>query len=104
DAVSATPAGIGGGGLSPADRPLDPTRSIASLASAAKVGELFQYTIGNVSLPRQSSAMIPIVTDSVKVERLSIYNAAVLPRNPLNGARMTNTSGKHLLGGPLTVF
>ncbi|HZN64645.1 MAG TPA: hypothetical protein VFB66_05045, partial [Tepidisphaeraceae bacterium] len=65
---------------------------------------LFQYTVGNVSLPRQKSAMIPVVTDDVQVERLSIYNQSVLPRNPLNGARLRNTSGKHLLQGPVTVL
>ena len=48
--------------------------------------------------------MIPIITDPVDVERLSIYNQSVLPRNPLNGARVKNTTGKHLLAGPITVL
>jgi len=82
----------------------DMSKSVASIASASKVGELFQYTVGNVSLPRQRSAMIPIVTDDVEVEKLSIYNPAILPRNPLNGARLKNTTGKHLLQGPITVI
>jgi hypothetical protein len=83
---------------------MDATASIASVASAAKVGELFQYTVGSVSLPRQTSAMIPVVTDPVEVEKLSIYNLAVLPKNPLLGARVKNTTGKHLLQGPVTVL
>src|SRR5204862_4707663 len=74
------------------------------VASAAKVGELFQYTVGNVSLPRQRSAMLPIITDEVEVEKLSIYNQSVLPKNPLNGARVKNTTDKHLLQGPITVL
>jgi hypothetical protein len=78
--------------------------SIASVASAAKIGELFEYTVGNVSLPRQKSAMLPIVTDEVEVEKLSIYNQSVLPKNPLNGARLKNTTKKHLLQGPITVL
>jgi hypothetical protein len=78
--------------------------SVASVASAAAVGELFEYTVGNVSLPRQKSAMLPIVTDDIEVEKLSIYNASVLPKNPLNGARVKNTTGKHLLQGPITVL
>jgi hypothetical protein len=85
-------------------KPMDASSSIRSVASAAKVGELFQYTVGNVSLPRQKSAMIPIITDEVEVEKLSIYNASVLPKNPLNGARVKNTTGKHLLQGPITVL
>ncbi len=85
-------------------QPMDAAASIASVASAAKIGELFQYTVGSVSLPRQRSAMIPIITDPIEVERLSIYNQSVLPRNPLNGARLKNTTGKHLLAGPITVL
>src|SRR6185503_13050144 len=84
--------------------PMDATSSVRSVASAAKVGELFQYTVGNVSLPRQKSAMIPIITDEVEVEKLSIYNASVLAKNPLNGARVKNTTDKHLLQGPITVL
>jgi len=83
---------------------IDVTSSVSSVASASKVGELFQYTVGNVSLPRQRSAMIPIVTDPIEVERVSIYNASVLAKNPLNGARVKNTTEKHLLAGPITVF
>ena len=41
--------------------------SVASIASASKVGELFQYTVGNVSLPRQKSAMLPIITDDIEI-------------------------------------
>jgi len=48
--------------------------------------------------------MLPIVSDSMSVQKLSIFNASVLPRNPLNGARLKNTTGKHLLGGPITVL
>lgn len=85
-------------------QPLDPSSSVASLASAAQVGELFQYTVPNVSLTRQRSAMIPIVTDPVEIEKVSIYTPGVLPRNPLNGVRVKNTTGKHLLAGPVTVL
>ena len=97
------------GGLGLADRdkdmtPMDPSASVASAASAAKLGELFQYTVGSVSLPRQKSAMIPIVTDAVETEELSIYNQSVLAKHPLNGARVKNTTGKHLLQGPVTVL
>jgi uncharacterized protein YeeX (DUF496 family) len=88
----------------PTPQPMDVTSSVAALASAAQVGELFQYTVPNVSLARQRSAMIPIVTDPVEIERVSIYTPGVLPRNPLNGVRVKNTTGKHLLAGPVTVL
>lgn len=82
----------------------DANRGVSSQAESAQVGELFQYTVSGVSLPRQKSAMIPIVTDDIEAERLSIYNHAVLAKNPLYGARLTNTTGKHLLQGPVTVL
>ena len=78
--------------------------SVRSLASTSNLGALFQYAIPNVTLARQKSAMLPIVTDTVGIERLSIYNASVLPRNPLNGVRLKNSTGKHLLQGPITVL
>jgi hypothetical protein len=84
--------------------PLDAASSVAAMAAAAKMGELFQYTVPDVTLARQKSAMLPIVTDSVELERLSIYNASVLRTNPLNGVRIKNTTGKHLLQGPVTVL
>jgi hypothetical protein len=88
-----------------ADKPIDAAASVASVASASKIGELFQYRVENaISLPRQKSAMIPIITDAVEVEKLSIYNQNVLPKNPLNGARLKNTTKKHLLQGPITVI
>lgn len=83
---------------------LDATASVASLATAAELGELFEYTVPHVSLPRQRSAMIPIITDPVEVQRLSIYNPRTLAEHPLNGVRLKNTTGKHLMQGPMTVI
>ena len=83
---------------------MDAAESVRAVASAGKLGELFQYTVGNVTLARQKSAMLPIITDSIDLERLSIYDASVLATNPLNGVRLRNTTGKHLLQGPVTVL
>ena len=82
----------------------DPTASVKSIAQAADIGALFQYTVAGVTLPRQRSAMLPIITDPLAVERVSIYNESVLAKHPLNGALITNTTGKDLLQGPITVF
>ncbi|HRX85466.1 MAG TPA: DUF4139 domain-containing protein [Phycisphaerae bacterium] len=105
--------GFGGGGyggmaggspFSPASPAMDVAASVASMATAADVGELFEYNVPDVSLPRQRSAMIPIITDDVAVTRLSIYNQSVLAEHPLNGVRLTNTTGKHIMQGPVTVI
>jgi hypothetical protein len=80
-------------------------RSVASAASAAKLGEYFQYVLDKpVSLPRQKSALLPIVAKEVQAERLSIYNEATQAKYPLLGLRLKNTSGLHLMQGPITLY
>lgn len=80
------------------------SNSVQSAATAEKLGEFFHYQVAQVTLERQRSAMLPIVTDPIRSERVSIYNASVQPKHPLLGAKVTNTTGKHLLGGPITVY
>ena len=75
------------------------------MAQASDVGEMFQYEIASpVTLPRQQSAMLPIVNESVKGEKVSIYNPSVQAKHPLNGLRLTNSTDLHLMQGPITVF
>jgi hypothetical protein len=79
--------------------------SVASAASAARLGDYFQYAIDRpVSLPRQKSALLPIVGKDVEATRVSIYNERIQAKFPLLGLRFKNTSGLHLMQGPVTVF
>jgi hypothetical protein len=74
-------------------------------AQSGSLGELFEYRIEEpVSLARQRSAMLPIVNQAVEAEKLSIYNANVHVKHPLNGLRFKNTTDLHLMQGPITVF
>lgn len=78
---------------------------VSSAASGGSAGELFQYSIKTpVSLERQHSAMLPIVTTDVEGSKLSIYNIATDAKHPLNGLKLKNTTGLHLTQGPITVF
>ena len=84
---------------------LDISQGVETSANASDVGELFQYELKQlVSLPRQKSAMLPIVNESVKAEKVSIYNAGVHSKHPLNGLRFINSTPVHLMQGPITVF
>ncbi|MEX0714186.1 MAG: hypothetical protein WD278_17765 [Pirellulales bacterium] len=84
---------------------LDLAQGGRAMAQATDVGELFQYAIDTpVTLPRQQSAMLPIMNGSVEGEKLSIYNPAVQAKHPLNGLRLKNSTGLHLMQGPITVF
>ena len=87
----------------PPPQPLDPTASVAALGTAGDFGELFAYRLGSVTLPRRGSAMLPIVSDAVGAERLSIYTGSA-GRHPMRGVRLVNTTGASLRGGPLTVL
>jgi hypothetical protein len=78
---------------------------VASAATAANLGDFFQYVIDHpVSLPRQKSAMLPIINGDVEGSKVSIYNERTLAKHPLLGLRLKNTTGMHLMQGPITVF
>ncbi len=80
-------------------------QGVASAASAAKLGDFFRYLIDKpVTLPRQKSALLPIVAKDVECTRVSIYNEGVQAKFPLLGLKFKNTSGLHLMQGPITVF
>jgi hypothetical protein len=85
---------------------LDEIKETAQAAArGGNLGNLFRYVIKTpVTLARQQSAMLPIISADVKGEKVSIYNPEVLAEHPLNGLRFTNASELHLMQGPITVF
>ena len=95
--------GLGGAGAKLDD--LDLHQGVSSIASATKLGDFFQYAIEHpVTLPRQKSALLPIINKDVEGTRVSIYNEGVQAKFPLLGLRFKNTSGVHLMQGPITVY
>jgi hypothetical protein len=109
--------GGGGSGLAPGntnlgadykkdlERRLDLAAGVAPAATAAKLGDSFQYVIDKpVSLPRQKSALLPIVNKDVEGARVSIYNERTQAKFPLLGLKLKNSTGLHLMQGPITVF
>src|SRR5581483_624431 len=84
---------------------LDLGKSVQSSATASKLGDYFQYAIDHaVNLPRQKSALLPIVGKDVEGERVSIYNERTHAKFPLLGLVFKNTTGMHLTQGPITVY
>ncbi len=78
---------------------------IQSVATAAEIGDYYQYAIDQkISLPRQKSAMLPILDQTIEGQKFSIYNEAVHAKYPLLGLRLKNTSGQPLTQGPITVY
>jgi len=89
----------------PEEDRLDLSKGVQAAASGEAVGDFFRYAIQDpVSLPRQQSAMIPILNQQVEGERVSIYNESVQKKHPMNGLKLKNTTSLSLMGGPLTVF
>ena len=58
----------------PREKGLNIHESVASAATATSLGDFFQYAIDQpVTLPRQKSAMLPIVNKDIEAARVSIY-------------------------------
>jgi hypothetical protein len=75
------------------------------VAQGAKLGDYFQYAIDQpVSLPRQKSAMLPIINSDIEAARVTIYNEKTQAKHPLLGVKLKNNTKLHLMQGPVTVF
>jgi hypothetical protein len=110
--ASVATGGFGGGGRLGRDdaqrqagKAINFQQGVASAAVATELGEYFQYQIEHpVTLSRQKSALIPIVNGPVEAPHVSIFNENVHAKFPLLGLRFKNTTGLHLMQGPITVF
>ena len=70
--------------------------------TAKELGELFEYGFSApVTVKRNESAMLPFVSQKINARKLLIWTEGV---NPRNAAELTNSMGKTLDGGPITVF
>jgi hypothetical protein len=102
--------GMGGGMAMAAPAAPAPTMNFAgagvgSMAEGGKVGTLFRYAINQpVTVARKRSAMIPIINNQIDGEKLSVYDASVDAKHPMNGIKLKNSTGLSLMGGPITVF
>ena len=80
-------------------------QGLPAMAKGKELGDFFQYVIEQpIDLPRQKAAMLPIINKEIEGTKYSIYDARVLPENPLLGLKLKNTTKLHLLQGPITVF
>ncbi len=79
--------------------------SVGATAVAQEKGELFEYRIGQpVTLAKRQSALLPIISQTLQGQKISLYNQKVNAKHPLNGYRLKNTSPLHLMQGPITLF
>jgi len=78
---------------------------IETAASGTEVGDLFEYKIEQpVTVPKDRSALIPILQTRMEGERVSIFKEATGRDRPLGGMLLKNTSSLTLEGGSMTII
>jgi hypothetical protein len=89
----------------------DSTTAFNALAESSvevqtqETGEMFEYRIKDpVTVPRNSSALIPVVQQTIEGERLSLYNESRNERFPYAALRLKNSTGLTLEAGPVTIM
>jgi len=86
----------------PAPEPINLSQGVSA---AVLAGEAAAFTISHgVSIPRRGAALIPIVSETLPIERLQIYDRNTISNRPLDGLRFNNETGSQLLAGPVTIF
>jgi len=72
--------------------------------ASADLGELFEYRFSTpITVKKDESAMLPFLQQKIGSRKLLIYSENY-GEHPMNAAELTNSTGKTLDGGPITVF
>ncbi|MGD9682150.1 MAG: DUF4139 domain-containing protein [Candidatus Obscuribacterales bacterium] len=98
-------SGSGYGAIGGASGMVDALKSQAIGVEGEQTGELFEYKIKDpVTVPRGSSALIPVVQQIIEGERVSIYKEEQNREFAFAAVRLVNTTGLTLEAGPVTVM
>ena len=93
-----TGAGLGAGRTGAAPSTVDAD------AAARELGDLFEYRMAQpVTIRKNESAMLPFLQQQITSRKLLIYSDRA-SQHPTNAAELTNSTGKTLDGGPITVY
>jgi hypothetical protein len=78
--------------------------TVAVETSARELGDLFEYRLSQpVTIRKNESAMLPFLQQKIDARKLLIFSQRG-SEHPMNAAELTNSSGKTLDGGPITVY
>jgi chaperonin cofactor prefoldin len=78
--------------------------SLGVVAAGRDLGELFEYRFSTpVTVKQGESAMLPFLQQKLGARKLLIYSENY-GLHPMNAAELTNSTGKTLDGGPITVY
>jgi hypothetical protein len=97
--------GVVGGVPSPPPPPSAQVRVTGSEAAPAPLGDLFEYRLKEpITLAKNQSALVPIMSAEVDAEKVSVWNRASGSGRPLRALWLTNASGLTLDGGSVSVI
>lgn len=86
------------------DRGVVAPSTIVAAAEGREMGELFEYSFSApVTVKKDESAMLPFLQQKVTARKLLVYSGGA-SEFPRNAAEITNSTGKTLDGGPITVY
>jgi hypothetical protein len=97
--------GFGYTGASISDEALMDKVKSQVLTQTKDLGELFEYNIARpVSIKRKQSALVPILTESIKAQKILLYNKNENDKNPNACLEITNNTNLTLERGPATII
>jgi hypothetical protein len=101
--IGGIPGGSGGGILGGTIG--DARRAMAASAEGSDLGDLFEYRLKDrVTIRKNQSALVPILQVPVRIEKVSLWNAALNSPRPLRALFLSNTSALTLDGGSFSVL
>jgi hypothetical protein len=78
--------------------------TVAVNTQGRELGELFEYRFSTpITVKKSESAMLPFLQQKLNSRKILIYQESQ-GANPMNAAEVSNTTGKTLDGGPITVY
>jgi hypothetical protein len=74
-------------------------------AAAAQLGDLFEYKLKEpVTIRKNQSALVPILSQDVQAEKVSLWNASSGSTRALHAVWLTNATGLTLDGGSFSII
>jgi hypothetical protein len=99
-----TPAGVAGGMLGSVNESVEVSSSVEPDTEAEEVGELFEYHFSHpASVKAGESLLLPFVQQKITARQVYIWDSGE-GVHPQRAAKLTNSTGKTLDGGPVTVY
>jgi signal transduction histidine kinase len=78
---------------------------VDTAAAGVQSGAGFEYRVAEpVTIGRYESALIPVLQETVPMQRVSVFDASVLAAHPLLSVQVDNDTDLHLAAGSSTIF